>query len=262
MPFRDARTLISSVDSGPTDIRRGIAHFTRSTCRDAEDDYNLDNWDSAGNPEPDLGNCGASSWLPMHDNNTSPIQPGDTPFVADNPTVVTMVSPSMISARDLISDAIMQVSPKSRFWRDVSGILTKGRHSTRHRHQAAFFTHDRLGGENDPPTTTNLDKATNQKKDGSDLMGAQFWDAADEDSIPEFFTVTGLRNETLLGQTYQCLEHQLTADLAKPKAETHYSRVMEVRKWMDQLPPQASTSPISLDLKQDDDRHRMPITIH
>jgi hypothetical protein len=38
MPFRDARTLISSVDSGPTDMRRGIAHFTRSTCRDAEDD--------------------------------------------------------------------------------------------------------------------------------------------------------------------------------------------------------------------------------
>jgi hypothetical protein len=259
MPFRDARTLIASPLSGPTDLRRGIAHFTRSTYRDSDDEYNLDNWDAEGNPEPDLGNCGAESWLPAHDHVSSPIQPGDTLFIADNPTVVTAVSASMISTRDLISDVIHQVSPKARFLRDVSGILTKGRYSTRHRTQAAFFTYDRLGGKNDPPsnTSTDLDKEINakrqrQKKDGSDLMGAQFWDAADEDSIPESFTVTGLRNESVLGKSYQCLEYQLTADLDKSAPVTHYSRVMEVRKWMDQMPPDALPStPLSSNINTD-----------
>ena len=49
MPFKDARTLITSPTSGPQHLRRGIGHFTRSGFKDAEDDFHLGNWDASGN---------------------------------------------------------------------------------------------------------------------------------------------------------------------------------------------------------------------
>jgi hypothetical protein len=183
MPFRDARKLISTPASGPQQVRRGIAPFSRSVFRDFDEDMSLDNWDSPDNPESPLCDLGAAAWLPVNDSVASPIQVGDTLFVSDHPTAVISVSPQEIRARNLITNVTHSISPRGQFFRDTEGMLAGGRASTRRRAGTAFYTYNTLGGEIDLPKFE-----VKRAADGSDLVGSTFWNAENEKNPNELPT--------------------------------------------------------------------------
>ena len=241
MPFRDARTLITTSTSGPMSLRRGIATYTRSEFRDAIEDYNLDHFDVHGNPESPFSDLGAPAFLPVHDHIGSPIQSGDTLFIGDSPTVVTSVSPQVIRSQDLITNTVHETSPAAKFFKDSSNMLTRSRYTTRFRAQPAFFTYNRLGGENDTQEDPSDSKDDVRKQDGSDLIGSQFWDSPSEDEMPKSFTVIGTKKHVTGGIQYKMLEYQLTEELGVAGAEVESSRVFEVRNWMDRLPPETNS---------------------
>jgi hypothetical protein len=241
MPFRDARTLITTATSGPMSLRRGIATCSRSEFRDATEDYNLDHFDVNGDPESPFSDLGAPAFLPVHDHASSPIQSGDTLFVGDSPTVVTSVSPQMIRSQNLITNTFHETSPTARFFKDSSNLLTRSRYTTRFRTQAAFFTYNRLGGENDTQVDPSESKDDVCKQDGSDLIGSQFWDSPSEEEMPKSFTVIGTKTHVTGGIQYKMLEYQLTEELGVSGADVESSRVFEVRNWMDHLPPETTT---------------------
>ena len=262
MPFRDARALVTTPTSPSALLRRGMGSFTRSMFRDLEnEEYNLDIWDSHLNPEPPLCEVGAAAWLPVYDHVGSPIQVGDTLFLSDQPTVVEAVSPTEIRVRNLLNNETETVSPQQRFFSDAAGLLTRGRHSTRFRGAAAFYTYDEPGGNN----LSNQDvKLPNVQKpsvpvDGSDLVGLQFWDANEGES-PLSYTIIGTAVQTLDNTNFKCLKYRRTDQIHMPatKENTETSRVREVRSWMDNLTPpnttpMVETEPVIPDVNDDDD---------
>jgi hypothetical protein len=137
MPFRDARNNNLDHSGRPRWLRRDLGQFCRSHTWDIIEDLNLDGWDADGINEPPLNDLGVADWLPLHDGAGSPIQPGDTLFIADNPTEVLLVSPTEIRAKHLLTHEMHIVPASNNFFRDPSGMLTGG---------ATFYSSPNLNG--------------------------------------------------------------------------------------------------------------------
>jgi len=251
MPFRDARAMMVSADGQASWLRRGLGKFTRSMLRaDDDDDSGLTSW-LEENPG-DLNDIGVAGWLPVHDSVASPIQVGDTLIVLNTPTEVVAVSPDMIQARDLRTRKLLSVPTCNPFFEDRTGMLTGARVSTRFRKQRALFTYNQLGGGKDKPIV----EEKKGKKDGSDLVGSQFWDTSVGEIIPELYTVTGFEKRALDNgdpTSYNTVGYKLSKELEDPGAEHHFSRVQEVRKWMNSGPAVPATLPESSEPLDDGD---------
>jgi hypothetical protein len=203
---------------------RGVGHFHRPMLREANGDYNLDGWDHA---ECSAAVCNGTlnDYLHQHDPVMTPLRKGDTLFVGFTPIAITNAKCGKITARDLLSDAVLTVPTEASLCQDTEGLLVGHRYSLRNRTAAVFFTPDDSKARVAKQASALLRK-------GEDLVGKKFVDPITPSRPPVEFTATGtckFENKPALA-----CKPTLTPETG-PKA--FVGTVPEVRSWVDTLAP-------------------------
>jgi hypothetical protein len=226
MPFREGRGMLSTVKDDHW-IRPGVGALTRSVLREAtcDESLGLNGVDdkSLVYAATNLANE-PTSWMQLSSGGDSAVRVDDVVAHDFEDHRVVSVTPNGVKLKSMeenASEPVKTLDGKTEYYLDTANLIAR---EPRKRTARTLFTF-----------TPKARQPKKQDPHGLGLMGLTFMSTPEGSKEQVEYTVTKVGDPRLFMKSKKpvpTLEHKETSKLGDKDAETHLSKVSEIREWM------------------------------